>query len=285
MSHPRALTLIAAFVLPMSFGAASAGDPVRGKYLEEAIMACGNCHTPKGGPLAGKTYAGGFEIKEEGIDAVASNITPDEKTGVGKWTDAQLIKAIREGKRPDGTTIGPPMPFDMYQKMSDRDATDIVAYLRTVAPVDNDTQASTYMFPLPPAWGPPVASIPHPDPANKVAYGAYLAGPAAHCMECHTPMPNPGRRDYDGKLGAGGFPFSGPWGVVVAANITPDNETGLGKWTDQQIKDAITKGVRPDGSKLTGPMAYAAYAKMKDSDLDAIVAYLRSIKPVRNKVR
>jgi len=98
-------------------------------------------------------------------------------------------------------------------------------------------------------------------------------------------MTKPPFRDYKTKMGAGGFIFRGPWGESVAAKITPDKETGLGNWTDAQIKAAITNGVRPDGTKLRPPMAFEYYKNISEEDLGAIVAYLRSLKPIRNEVR
>ena len=108
-------------LLAMS-GIASAETPLeRGTYLMQSIVACGNCHTAKGGPMAQHELAGGFQIKEGPIDAMTPNLTPDKETGIGNWTDAQLMVAIRDGKRPDGSLIGPPMPYDMYCGLSDRD--------------------------------------------------------------------------------------------------------------------------------------------------------------------
>jgi mono/diheme cytochrome c family protein len=260
-------------------------DLDRGKYLMNGIVACGNCHTPKFGPLNGVEFAGGFPFKEFGMDAYAANITPDPETGIGKWNDDQIAKSIRECKRPDGSTIGPPMPCELYRGLSDRDLRALVVYLKQVKPVKNAVAKSKYPFPLPPAYGPPVTSVPEVPTTDKVAYGRYLAGPAGHCIECHTPSDQPGHPDFANRLGAGGFPFEGPWGIVVSSNITPDKETGLGNWTDAQIKAAITKGVRNDGTPLKGPMAFPWYANISDGDLDALVAYLRSIKPVSNKVR
>lgn len=268
-------------------GAAGAETAVeRGAYLVKSIAACGNCHTAKGGPLAAHELAGGFPIKEGPIDAITPNLTPDKATGIGGWTDAQLIVGLRDGKRPDGTLIGPPMPFVMYRHISDTDAKAIVAYLRTLTPVKNATRKTVYHMPLPPAYGPPVGTVPDVDRKDKIAYGAYLAGPVGHCIECHTTMSKqPGRRDFEHMTGAGGFTFQGPWGESVAANITPDKETGIGTWTDAQIKAAITTGTRPDGTKLRPPMAFDYYKNIKGEDLDAIVAYLRTLKPVKHAVR
>lgn len=253
----------------------------RGTYLMRGIAACGNCHTPPGGPMAGIEMAGGFTIEEEPFTAIAPNITPDPETGIGRWTDEEIIKAIREGVRPDGTIIGPPMPISLYRRMSDNDAKAIVAYLRSVPPVKNEVARSEYRMPLPPDYGPPlgqVADVPHDDP---VRYGEYLAGPVGHCIECHTPFVE-GHPDFANQLGAGGFPFKGPWGVSVSRNITPAPKGGLGNWSDEQIKTAITRGERPDGSKLLPPMPFSYYQNISPADLDAIVAYLRSLKPIGN---
>ena len=260
----------------------------RGTYLVRGIVACGNCHSTRdkdGDFVPGRELAGGFLLESKPFTAFASNITPDKATGIGTWTDAQLITAIRDGKRPDGSLIGPPMPFELYRHISDRDVKAIVAYLRSVKPIENKVPRSVYRIKLPPAYGPKVTRVPEPDRSDKLAYGAYLAGPAGHCMECHTPMIGGGRRDYAKRLGAGGFVLDGPWGQSVSSNITPHNKTGIGAWSDAQIKRAITKGVRADGGLLGPPMAYSFYATIKDRDLDAIVAYLRSLKPVENQVR
>jgi mono/diheme cytochrome c family protein len=278
MVFAAASSLLALSALP----AWAAETPLeRGTYLMRSIVACGNCHTPLGpdGPLPGMELAGGLPIPGPGFTAYVPNITPDPETGIGGWSDDQIIAAIREGKRPDGTTIGPPMPFEQYRHLSDGDVRAIVAYLRSVAPVRNAVPDSQYPFPLPPAYGPPVASVPEPDRGDTLVYGAYLAGPAGHCIECHTPFGESGF-DYANRRGAGGLEIPGPWGVSVSANITPHAEDGIGGWTDQQIKDAITKGVRPDGNQLMPPMAFAYYANMAEADLDAIVVYLRSLKPL-----
>lgn len=277
---------VAGVLLAMSASQAMAETLLeRGTYLMKGIAGCGNCHTAKGGPMAKHELAGGFAMKEGPIDAITPNLTPDKETGIGNWTDAQLMVAIRDGKRPDGSLIGPPMPYSMYRGLSDRDTKAIIAYLRNLKPVKNATRKSVYKMPLPPAYGPPVGSIADVSRTDKVAYGAYLAGPAGHCMDCHTPMNKPGRRDFKNQMGAGGFVFHGPWGQSVAANLTPDKETGLGNWTDAQIKAAITTGVGANGAKLRPPMAFGYYKNINNDDLDAIVAYLRSLKPVKNAVR
>jgi mono/diheme cytochrome c family protein len=250
----------------------------RGAYLMRAVVACGNCHTPQGpgGPDTRRELAGGTPIVEPGaFKAIAPNITPHVGTGIGGWSDAEIERAIREGVRPDGRVLGPPMAFGLYRHIGAEDMAAIIAYLRSVAPVENTVEPSRYDIPLPPAWGPPVAHpVTAPSRDDKVAYGAYLAGPLAHCIECHSPPGPHGGPDIENQLGAGGFQFHGPWGVSTAPNITP---TGLGDWTDEEIKRAITDGVSKDGRKLMPPMGYGYYAGMTTEDLDAIVAYLRSL--------
>ena len=244
----------------------------RGRYLMHSIVACGGCHTPLAGPMAGKELAGGMPIKDPAFIAYPANITPDKATGIGNWTDRQIIRAIRDGVRPDGTLIGPPMPIDMYRKMSDYDVKAIVAYLRTVKPVHNKVPPSVYHFPLPKSYGPPVKHVPQVSRKNPARYGQYLAT-IGHCIECHTPLVK-GRRDIAHQLGAGGSEFKGPWGVSVAANITP---TGLGTWSNAQIKTAITHGVTPDGTHLKPPMPFGYFKHITPRDLNDIVAYLRSL--------
>ncbi|MGD1878877.1 MAG: c-type cytochrome [Kiloniellaceae bacterium] len=247
----------------------------RGTYLLRGIVACGNCHTPQGpdGPLPGMELAGGLKIEDEAFTAYGANLTPDVETGLGGWSDEEIITAIREGRRPDGTIIGPPMPIGPYRNMSDRDVQAIVAYLRSLTPVKNAVPKSVYRMPLPPGYGPAVGTVPEVSKDDKLAYGAYLAGPLGHCVECHSPM-GPMGPDWRNQLGAGGLPFHGPWGISYGSNITP---TSLGSWSDSEIKAAITEGVRPDGSRLLPPMPVGYYQNIAADDLDALVAYLRSL--------
>ena len=250
----------------------------RGRYLVEVTAACGNCHTPMGpqGPLPGRYLAGGTVFDEAPFRAVAPNITPDPETGIGRWSDAEIARAIREGKRPDGSAIGPPMPFAFYRGLSDRDVAAMVAYLRSVPPVRSATEPSTYRIALPPAYGPPVGAVP-PPAEDPVARGAYLAGPVAHCLDCHTPMLADGRGDMD-RLGAGGNEYRGPWGVSRSPNITPHADA-LGGWSDAEIIRAVTEGISRNGRPLAPPMAFWAYRAISEQDRADLIAFLRSMKP------
>lgn len=279
--HTALCGLAAALILPAAASAETLLE--RGTYLMRSIVACGNCHTPgslEGKPDPVRELAGGAKFDEPPFTAHALNLTPDPETGLGKWTDQQIVDAIREGQRPDGSIIGPPMPIELYRGISNRDAHAIVAYLRSVKPIRNKVPKSIYRIPLPPNYGPPVMNVPEVPRSDRLRYGAYLAGPLGHCTECHTPMVPPGRRDFAHQLGAGGFPIPGTWGTVFSPNITPDKETGIGEWTDTEIKRAITQGVRRDGDRMYPPMAYHFYKNISAADLDALVAYLRSMKPI-----
>lgn len=251
----------------------------RGKYLMEGIVACGNCHLQRGAqgePLFDKGLSGGMLFDEPPFKAYASNITPDRDTGIGKWTDAQLAKAIREGVRPDKTLIGPPMPIEFYRHLSDADLAAIIAYLRAQPAVSNVVPKSKYNIPLPPNYGPAVKHVKAPPATNQLKYGEYLAQ-IGHCMECHTPRDDKGAPKA-GQLGAGGMVFKGPWGESVARNLTP-HESGLKNWTDAQIAKAIRDGVDRDGKPYKPPMGFAFYKNINDADMAALIAYLRSLKP------
>ncbi len=269
---------LGAALLAAAVAHAHAETPLeRGRYLMQSIVACGNCHTPQGpkGPVAGKEMAGGMVIEEPPFTARVPNITPDRETGIGGWTDAQIVTAIREGRRPDGTLIGPPMPVARYRGMADSDVAALVAYLRQVPARKLKVAKSEYRMPLPPDYGPPVGKVPLPDRRDRLAWGRYLAGPLGHCTECHSTLDANGVPDVEAGLGGGGMRFSGPWGVSVAPPITPAQ---LGRYSDAELKTIVTRGVRPDGSQLKPPMATGYYAQMKPADLDALVAWLRSLK-------
>jgi mono/diheme cytochrome c family protein len=257
----------------------------RGTYLVQGIVACGNCHTPKnadGTPIAGMEMAGNFTIQEPPFTAYAANITPDDETGIGTWSDDEIARAIREGIRPDGSIIGPPMPSLFYRDMSDRDVMAIVTYLRTVPPIKNEVPKSEYNMPLPPAWGPPVGEVPDIPKSDAVAYANYVTNTLGHCMECHTPMTETGQLVME-RMGEGGRVFAGIFGLevtTVSSNVTPHELVGLGEWSDAEIKTAITTGVGRNGRELAHAMAFDYYKYISDEDLNFIVSFLRSLEPL-----
>jgi mono/diheme cytochrome c family protein len=266
--------------LVLGAGTAAWAEPSleRGEYLVRGPAGCGNCHTPQGpnGPDMTNELGGFLVEKSDLFEAWAPNITPGGR--VAGWSDAELAKTIREGLRPDGTVIGPPMPIGLYRGLSDDDLMSMVMFLRTVPASDNVVPASTYNIPLPPAYGPPIDTVAAIPEGVTVEYGAYLAGPVAHCLECHTPM-GPQGPMLDTHMGAGGFEFHGPWGVSVSANLT-SSEDGLAGYTDDEIRTMITQGVRPDGTRMNPPMGFGYYANTKPEDIDAIILFLRQLPPL-----
>ncbi len=273
-----AIVFVAAF---LTVGVARADTPVeRGSYLVNAVMTCGNCHSPKGPPeaVAGKDFSGGLSWDEPPFKVTAPNITQDKDTGIGKWSDDDIKRLLRTGVRPNGVAIAPIMPTGFYDIITDNDVNAIVAYLRTVKPVSNKVPDPIYRMPAPRQVFPGAENPFTPAMLDdKLKRGFYLAT-IAHCMECHTPMVK-GHHDWTADLGRGGFQFPGPWGVSVSRNITSNKTKGIGEWTDAEIKRAITQGIDKDGNKLKPPMGFAYYAHMTDADLDAVVAWLHTLPP------
>lgn len=281
-------------------GSARAESPVeRGSYLVNTILACGNCHTQKsadGSPIAEMNLAGGgLSFTTPGFNATASNITPDPETGIGSWTDAEIKRALIEGVRPNhgrlaGVPLAAVMPVSFYKALLPRDLDTVVAYLRSVKPVRHAVPDPLYKQPVrhdryPDAEaGFTVESL--RDPVRK---GAYLVT-IGHCMECHSTRVGP-VSDYEKGLGKGGRLFGvklvqgfpAAWKGSVAPNITSHPISGIGAWTDVEIKRAITQGISRSGRKLQPPMGFAWYAGMTEADLNAIVAWLRTVPPLASE--
>jgi len=272
-----ALVIALSAVMPASASAQSALVK-RGDYLVNTIMTCQNCHTPIGpkGPDFSKAFSGGLQFDEPPFKVTASNITQDKETGIGSWTDAQIKTLLRTGKRPDGVQVAEVMPTSFYGIVTERDMDAIVVYLRTLKPIKNKVPAPVYKIPLP-HHAFPGSEKPYTEAMlkDKVKNGFYLVT-IGHCMECHTPFGKKGK-DFVGDLGKGGMEFPGPWGKSVSRNITSSKTKGIGAWTDAQIKTAITKGIDEDGKHLKPPMGYPYYDRMTAADLDAVVAYLRTV--------
>jgi mono/diheme cytochrome c family protein len=257
--------------------AAQAADAVqvaRGEYLV-TIGICASCHTPRdanGEHDWGLRLAGG-----RGGALTAPNLTPDPETGLGNWTDDQIVDAIRNGKRPDGSRVRPPMGVFFYRHLSDDDVRSIAAYLHSLPPIKNKTVRSASSGPAPTFDA--VTTVPAPDREDRIGYGRYLVGTVAHCLQCHSPRVD-GLPDL-ARAGAGGNAYAAPGGgTVIAPNLTPANPYGIAKWTDDEIKIAVTQGVRPNGSRLVPVMDFHMYAAMTPDDLSNVVAFLRSLKPI-----
>jgi mono/diheme cytochrome c family protein len=170
------------------------------------------------------------------------------------------------------------MPSGFYKILTPSDLDSIVIYLRSLPPVNSKVPGPVYKVQVPHQVFPGAEqAMAEADLDDKMKRGFYLVT-IAHCMECHTPFGPPGTGvDFKNSLGKGGREFPGPWGVSTARNITSSKTAGIGDWSDADIKRAITQGVRKDGAKLKPPMGYPFYAKMTDRDLDAMVAYLRTV--------
>jgi mono/diheme cytochrome c family protein len=272
----------------------------RGKYLAEHVTGCVVCHAERdwtsfAAPVVDGTRGKGgqrFGFGLEPFVLYAKNITP---AGIGEWTDGELIHAFTTGVSRDGTPLFPLMPYPKFARLAREDVEAIVAYLRTLPAVPNPPEpARTLNFPLPLI----VRTIPaapsfRPIPAvsDRVAYGEYMTN-AALCTECHTPIDDQGT-PLPGMEFAGGMAFRpGGVGLVRSANITPDAITGIGSWTETQFLDKFRafRGTAP--RRLEGAereqnteMPWLDYAGMTDDDLAAIYAYLRTVKPVVNRVQ
>ena len=270
--------LVIAFVAACGGARADTDSVKRGAYLVNGILTCGNCHSPKGptGEIAERAFSGGLSWDEPPFKVTAPNITQDKETGIGDYTDAELKQVLRKGIKRNGVPVAMVMPSGFYEIMTDRDLDAVIAYLHTIKPIKSSVPDPVYKMPqghpIPPGGDTPFTDALLND---KVKNGLYLVT-IAHCMECHTPMGQRGR-DFESRLGAGGFEFPGPWGVSVSRNITSSKQKGIGAWSDDEIKRAITNGVSRDGSKLKPPMGYHYYATVAADDLDAIVAYLRTV--------
>jgi hypothetical protein len=278
---------------------------VRGGYLVNQVCACGACHTTRdGGHIATEPertdafLGGGNTFVAEGMSAGIwiSNITPDVETGIGAWSDDEIMRAIRDGVAKDGHFMLPFMPYDAYQRMSDEDVRSVVVYLRSVpafkqpkprAPNQLDLVPRILFTKIGVQMHPPARNVPAPDKADPIKGGEYLTGIAA-CATCHS-MTKKGPRKFDDPryLAGSEGPFTDPgFGKVWASNLTPDRETGLGRATPEQIKQAIRTGVRLDGKRMAPPMSImiAHYSGIAEDDLDAMVAYLKARKPARHQV-
>jgi mono/diheme cytochrome c family protein len=266
-----------------------ASDPVaRGKYVFGAAGGCG-CHTEKDRPLnsGGRKYDGPFGT------VYSANITPDRQTGIGGWTDDQIITAIRLGRRPNGERLIPVHPYTVFNGMAEEDLRALVAFLRSLPAVNRANTPKKITVPLfesvfLPAWLAAFAprEMPPPTaPTSGLARGEYLVRAVGHCGECHTPRGVTQATDNSRFLGGS---QKGPEGDPVP-NITPDKDTGL-TWSEDEIADYLETGNKPDGDVAGGLMGEviegtaAGYKHLTKQDRLAIARYLKTIPAVRNKV-
>lgn len=270
----------------------------RGRYLTHNVMACVHCHTPQEKsklthPIKeDMLFAGGTLFgTEEGFPGnyYAPNLTP---VNLGNWTDGEIYRAITTGVSKNGRALFPIMPYQRYALVDQDDIFSIIAYLRTVEPVEHDVPASESFFPMNflintiPSTPPPAPAVDRMDP---VAYGKYLTN-AASCIDCHTPKEQ--GADLPGMTFAGGMEFTMVDGSITrTANLTPDMETGIGSWTEEQFLNRFRMYADPsfdfhevaEGSFNTA-MPWGLFSKMSEEELKAIYAYLRTVEPVTHAV-
>lgn len=280
--------------------ARSAARLERGKYLFNHVTGCGHCHSEEddkrfGHPMVEGTYGQGKVFPADPsvpADLVAANITPDKETGVGNWTDGELIRAIREGISRDGHPLYPGMPYTEFGSLSDEDVESVVAYLRTIPAKNHKQPATKIRFPMSlivRLIPKPVGSVPAVDRNDRAAYGKYLVG-IAGCQFCHTPFEK--GQPVKEKLFAGGHVFHTAPGIrAVSGNLTPEPNTGLGTMSEQQFldkffqyKDYAAKGAPEIRPELNTVMPWLSYTNMEADDLKAIYAYLRTLPPLVNAV-
>jgi len=257
------------------------GDAKRGEYLAKA-GGCVGCHTEeKEGAVP---FAGGRALKTPFGTFYGPNITPDKTAGIGNWTEADFMRALRLGDRPDGSNYFPAFPYPSFTKITDGDARDLWAYLRTLPASAKASQEHDLWFFFGWRWlvtfwkwfyFTPGAFTSIPGLSDVANRGAYLVQALAHCGECHTPRNFLGGPKSSRFLAGG----KGPDGKAVA-NLTP---TELKKQSDKDLKDLLTTGMTPDGDVLAeamGEVVTNTISKLTPADLDALVAYLRTLPPL-----
>jgi mono/diheme cytochrome c family protein len=289
-----------AYILPIIFTVATLSFPkrlwavvdqvARGQYVFALAGGCG-CHTAEGGPV----NAGGRPLKTPYGTFYGTNITPDPTHGIGKWTDQQIIDSIRLGIRPDGSVLSPVMPYPAFSGMSDEDVTALVAYLRSLLAVARANQPHVLSLPFAGVavrvWRwlffTPVTA-PAQAPSAGAARGQYISEHIAHCQECHTPRTRTGTLDRSLYLAGNQDGIDGE----VTPNITPDTETGIGEWSEDEVVSLLQTGFLPNFDNVQGLMALliegvreGGYKDMTQEDALAIARYLKSVPPIVHRVK
>lgn len=274
----------------------------KGKYLATHVAVCIHCHSQRdfskySGPVVPGTEGGGGQaFTHDMLDAIpgavySKNITPDSATGIGTWTDDEILRAITKGINKNGDTLFPIMPYANYNRMAKQDLLCIIAYIKTLKPINNKVPERQLMIPVSLAYPGPAlqASVDSnvcPPESDKIAYGKYLITMAA-CSDCHTAFIK-GQPDFS-RLYGGGNVFHINQFTVTSSNITPDTTTGLGAWTEEMFVSKF-KAYKDPKSYMYEPgkentiMPVSEFSGMKDDDLKAIYAYLKTVVPVKNKI-
>jgi mono/diheme cytochrome c family protein len=295
---PKLLFVIAAVVVIVGIGAlafffwphrlpaavASSSQPhgaeliARGQYLTTAAD-CEACHTAPGG----KPFAGGLPFKLPFGTIYSPNITPDTKEGIGSWSDAEFVRAVRSGVGKHGEDLYPAFPYTSYALLSTDDILAIKAYMETLAPVSGPAPQNELAFPFNQRWtlrSWKLLFMPRrpyeQDPSRTAQWnqGAYLVEALAHCGECHTPRGLMFQREQGRALSGSLVDGWKAW------NITPEKATGIGNWSDEAIASYLSKGYAAGHGPAAGPMRQAidlSLSKLPQSDIDAIVTYLRTV--------
>ena len=262
----------------------SADLVTRGRYLTQAAD-CEVCHTREGGAR----FAGGRAFKTPFGVLYSPNITADPETGIGAWTDADFVRAVHQGIAKNGERLYPAFPYDSYTLITDEDVHAIKAYLFSLPAVHATAPANSLRFPFNQRWLMGFWSafyIPNrrfqPVEGRSADWnrGAYLAEALAHCGDCHTPrnlaQALNNRRKFGGAVTAG-------W---HAYNITPDPASGIGGWSDAELAEYLHSGHAAARGPASGPMAEeidVSTSTLTAADLNALIAYLRSIPPLRTQ--
>lgn len=270
----------------------------RGKYLANHVMVCMDCHSTRdwskfSGPMVPGTEGKGGEIFDQKMGFpghfMSPNITP---FNLKEWTDAEIYRAITSGVSKDGRPLFPIMPYPAYGKLDTEDIFSVIAYIRSLAPIEYSATRSNPTFPMNVILHLiPEKADPQPKPpvSDTLKYGEYLVQ-ASGCIECHTPAEH--GQIVPALAFTGGREFQMPDGnLLVSSNITPDVETGIGKWTREafifRFKTYDLSAYNPPvvhQGELQSIMPWTMYAGMDSTDLTAIYVYLRSLKPVKNHV-
>lgn len=267
----------------------------RGKYLANHVTLCIDCHSQRdwtvfsAPPLSGSIGKGGEKFDESiGFPGAvySSNITP---FNLKNWTDGELFRVITTGVTKDGRALMNIMPYPAYGKMDKEDIYDIIAYIRTLPKQASDIPERRLNVPLNFIVNtiPVEASLQtKPLPSDTLKYGGYLVNAAA-CVDCHTKQDK--GSNVKGMEFSGGRDFLMPSGTVYSQNITADKATGIGNWTTAQFISRFKMHANPDSSKLDKNqfqtvMPWRMYASLKETDLAAMYAYLKTVKSITNKI-